>query len=263
MTSRNRSEPVEALRFTVAAPFLWAVLALACSDQPEEQVECFSTSEQSLYLGSPDAGSPELEAQLFGAIGRVYSFASLGGTLLDTCTATRISSEWVLTAAHCVRQDTDHVEVDFRLDQRSPDCTMQASSAATERIPHPEMDLLLLRLERGSVFVIDPSSEFEVETGNLLMAGFGVTETGTHGRLEFLGTRLMDQSDGWLRVNAGQDRGACFGDSGGPLLALAADGSPRVIGVLSRGSRSCSSDDEYVGLERALPWLHDHTGVLE
>jgi len=54
--------------------------------------------------------------------------------------------------------------------------------------------------------------------------------------------------------------GACEGDSGGPLLTRASDGSLRVAGILTAGAPSCLGQDRYVRLDTLAGWAQSITG---
>ena len=47
---------------------------------------------------------------------------------------------------------------------------------------------------------------------------------------------------------------------GGPLLGIASDGSPRVIGDLTGGDGSCVDHDNYTRIDLSRQWIEDHVG---
>lgn len=66
-----------------------------------------------------------------------------------------------------------------------------------------------------------------------------------------------------MTIDGQGQRGVCFGDSGGPLLVLADDGTVRVAGVLSNGDETCVGRDNFVRLELHLAWIEEQTGPLD
>jgi hypothetical protein len=62
-------------------------------------------------------------------------------------------------------------------------------------------------------------------------------------------------------VSAGGRAGACFGDSGGPLLVRGDDGHARVLGVLSSGAAGCFGRDTYARVDRLWEWLAGASGA--
>jgi len=58
---------------------------------------------------------------------------------------------------------------------------------------------------------------------------------------------------------------ACFGDSGGPLLGTAIDGTLGLIGVTSYGGSGCVSSSftgAYVKIDAYRPWIESITGPV-
>jgi hypothetical protein len=66
---------------------------------------------------------------------------------------------------------------------------------------------------------------------------------------------VLDDDGVAVTVTASGHGGACFGDSGGPLLVRDESGAIRVVGLLTRGSSNCLGSDEYVRLSAAAAWL--------
>jgi hypothetical protein len=87
------------------------------------------------------------------------------------------------------------------------------------------------------------------------LAGFGLTEDDTIGLRLFTDEVVIDDDGELITVDGEGQRGACLGDSGGPLLIRDGAGNVRVVGVLSHGSASCLNIDRYVLLYQVRDWL--------
>jgi hypothetical protein len=127
-------------------------------------------------------------------------------------------------------------------------------------VAHPTSDLLLVELAgRREDFckLLEPIPLAEgssPEVGTLVeLAGLGLDEDGGHGKRRFAAETVVDlPGDGAEIVVDGLGRtGACTGDSGGPLLVRASDGTVRVAGVLTAGSADCVGRDRYLRVDRA------------
>jgi hypothetical protein len=92
------------------------------------------------------------------------------------------------------------------------------------------------------------------------LAGYGITEEGTVGGLRFLTEAITALDPATITVAGFGATGACEGDSGGPLLVRGRDGSPRVVGVLTVGSASCTGADDYVRLDAVQGWMQATIG---
>jgi hypothetical protein len=95
-----------------------------------------------------------------------------------------------------------------------------------------------------------------------VIAGYGLASAeGNFGRKRYAFTRLASdvRADGTVRVG---DAGAngCDGDSGGPALVQLADGSWRVIGVLSTAPPCGEGAGVYRTLADRIGWLEERSG---
>ena len=63
-----------------------------------------------------------------------------------------------------------------------------------------------------------------------------------------------------LTIDGQGMRGVCFGDSGGPVMVIAADGTVRVAGDLSNGDGSCVGQDNYTRADVHRAWIEGFTG---
>ena len=82
------------------------------------------------------------------------------------------------------------------------------------------------------------------------------------GRRTFLVERVAQVADDHVLVSADGLAGACFGDSGGPLLVRGDDGRVRTLGLLSQGSSDCRGTDRYLRVDALADWLAREAGVI-
>jgi len=73
-------------------------------------------------------------------------------------------------------------------------------------------------------------------------------------------TEITDFS--WDEVYVGNDeKGACYGDSGGPVLVQLDDGTWRTFGVTSWGKPGCGTGNYFSLVHRGVGWVEDETGI--
>jgi len=187
----------------------------------------------------------------------------------DLCTVVHVGDGFLLTAAHCVANELEpaQVEVEFGPVVFSGDeCAAPLQITPQSIARHPELDVALLRLEASDVSLL---AEDRVElsggaTGasdGVWIAGFGIDEEGISGVRRFAESSVGEVSGTTITVESEHERGACLGDSGGPLF-VNEEGEWNLAGVLSRGSASCTGEDEYVRLDVAemSDWIETEMG---
>lgn len=214
-----------------------------CGDQRLQSLVYFGTSEPTELPLTP---------------GQILAIGSLNG-----CTGIFITDEWILTANHCgVRPgrefcvgpfansplhcfDVDRAESHPQSDMTVLHVTEPASSAVPELEPVPIM--------------VEPLDESWY--GTILEAsGYGQQEDGGFGEREFTAEPLVDLRGQNLTIDGEGVRGVCFGDSGGPVMGVAGDGSIRVFGDLSGGDPSCTGQDNYARTDLVVDWIESFTG---
>lgn len=235
-------------RAGLACLLAYAPVLHGCGASADPANECAAATRMAIYFGSQDAGRLELSASERAAIGLVMPVT--GDAL---CTGVVLPRGWVLTARHC--------DAGVPLLFGSSDASA-GRIAVTSTKQHPEYDVMLLELADGGTSsgvtpislwsgLIDQSWVGVPAT----LAGVGETQTGALGALRFVDEPVTSVDDIEIRVDGAGKSGACGGDSGGPLLVAAEDGSARVAGVLSRGSQSCVGIDAYTRVDRIREWV--------
>lgn len=192
------------------------------------------------------------------------------------CTGTLVTSEWVLTAAHCV---ADGPTTGLHARFGDPDVNDAAGGtvvAISEVHPHPDFDwkawdndIALVRLATP-VTTHAPTPihrDVVLAATPVIDVGYGVADNNDNGGglLRSVDKVTADcagandptvSGDVLVCMDASDGRGSCFGDSGGPTF-MRANGSLVVAGVTSGGTGdACGAGwDLYTSISAELPFL--------
>lgn len=253
-----------------AVPVLLVLVVAACGDSsspaadagapdatPEADagVSCTGDvrSASNIYYGTEQPTFVPLTAGQIMAVGR-----------LPGCSATLITPSWVLTANHCGAAIGDRFCIGAAA--ASPNNCFDVEDV----VRHPVQDTALLYLGvdvRLTVPEVEPipimtelmDSAWIGQTAEA--AGYGSQEDDSSGEREFTAEPIVTVGE-WLTIDGEGTRGACFGDSGGPVMVVATDLSVRVAGDLSWGAPSCLGEDNYARTDVIADWIQSYTGPM-
>jgi len=197
-----------------------------------------------------------------------------GGGETDFCTASVITRNVVLTAAHCVR-GVSSTRVFYRggegklIVYNVADIALNPDYRPNARRQHvASIDLALLRLREPL-----PSSFKPVELAylgplaqgqRLRIAGFGRADEDVSGTSGVLRAGVLSAAGpkskflAFFADPAGSGLGGCTGDSGAPIFAL---DRPVLVAVAisakGAGGYTCGASTEAVKIGPQLPWIRD------
>lgn len=236
-----------------------------------------------LFCLAADAGGlaiPPPAPEIFGGLpvpdGQLEAVVAISiGTGL--CTGTLLRDDLVLTAAHCFEQNpsTSAIEVLVGNDLADPDAVLPveawaAHPCAAQGCAQDGFDIAYVKLAEpaptpstGYPQPIFWQPEFDQLTAvgeTVRVVGFGQDLSGESGIKRSVDVEIREfRSYGYEFEAGGAGRDSCEGDSGGPALALAADGTLRIVGVLSRGF-TCGQGGIYVVPLPSLCWAQESSG---
>lgn len=249
------------------------VVANACvaADEAPDATGCaldeapVATAEQALFGGDPACAVLGAWQEGVGALLVRSSFED--NVLIGTCTATRLAAGVALTAKHCFPTSNHfRASIGFApIVQDASGCARGSAESLIEQVTfHPTKDLAIVLYGeiRGGPAIAIATSRPTVSSA-VVMAGYGLTEQNTLHERRCLTSTVQSVNEVLLTQGASGDQGACVGDSGGPLIQLAAGGPPELLGVLSSGSASCKGVDRYVVLAAERKWVETAVSDLD
>ncbi len=193
------------------------------------------------------------------------------------CTASLISPDTAITAAHCISGDGTKPVIIFGSDIHSPE-SVKRSATAVEINPlwrthqgkgMDQGDIALVKFPGGLPQGYEPAqtakSDLPLKKGEAAqLAGFGISNAGRKSGAGILRSTtvqidhprpgksemILDQSHG---------KGACHGDSGGPAF-INSHGKPLLVGVTNRSYPASAPDDcahrvVYTKVSAYQPWI--------
>src|SRR3990172_6552840 len=174
--------------------------------------------------------------------GQILAVGTFGG-----CSGALVAPTWVLPAAHCGLSGGTEVCMGTDPDDAA------VGPAAAGAINTPGGDMTLVELDedaRARLPQVVPISIVTEDLGPAWIgrtaeaAGYGQTESGGYGTRRFTAEPIARLGGDVLTIDGHGMRGVCFGDSGGPVMVIAADGTVRVAGDLSNGDGSCVGQED-------------------
>jgi secreted trypsin-like serine protease len=256
-------------------------LATACTskkwDQPDVQLQ---TKDAIVGGYEVTSGNPEAAYVVM-----IYGEKANGESYV--CTGTFISESVILTAAHCLSKSLDLMSVFFGVKPFEagavslPLTDMKVYEADIEDVKLDSRDDLAMisfsgGLPPGAKIAELPQEADEIDKARAMLAlGYGRTDglgdSATMGQdIGVLREVLLQQEDvrtkeGSFTVSQSHQRGVCYGDSGGPALALTEDGlSVRIVGVASGvfgsvasgiNADECQGSSIYMRTSHYLKWI--------
>jgi hypothetical protein len=233
-----------------------------------------------------DPGDEESSEELIiggRAVTKKNEIALTTVSLVDTregalCTASILSEEVALTAAHCVEGQPEDMQISFgpRTSGRETRPVVDVAASPVWALHQRERmnngDIALVRFSGGLPAGARPATLMKaghrLSNGEIVtLAGFGITsghaDGDDAGRLRAVDVKIDNAQYSKTEVSIDQTnrKGACHGDSGGPAFVQDNGGGLLLWGVTSRGindpSDRCAGDSVYTRIQPYARWINN------
>ena len=234
-----------------------SVLSLAlvvggCAGLDEPPQPEFVVRTQTIIGGQPESGY-----QAVGALVEGNEFF---------CTGTLVTSNVVVTAAHCLEGFSSASQLQFFFGNNANNVSSGSLVSVSDMLAHPQYDdyevvndIAVLRLSSSPNVQPIPFMTQSMESGfvgrETLLVGYGARDIQT----EVAGERYSV----WIPITevasttftySHASRNTCFGDSGGPAL-IEVNGQTRLIGVTSWGDDYCQEFGVNTRVDAYSDWI--------
>lgn len=203
-------------------------------------------------IGGTSGSSPYIVQLVFGQSGGTYG-----------CTGEAISSQWILTAQHCI-DGTQWMDVYYSNSVTSPGTPVAADQVAGSS--NGDVALVHLSSSKSLNSYAPLASSYSPAGGTGTIWGYGLTAGGaqpTHlnkATVNVVGSSTDAYGGNAIHVK-GSNGASNHGDSGGPLFV-----GGKVVGVCSTGDVADPGSDihagsNYANLTASRSWIKSVTGV--